>query len=245
MWTNPNPTSAFTAQDITLSSADYDFLLLVSNLYSTDATSISVIGAKGHGLYSEVEWFTQSAVHMRQRALTRISDTQFTFGEGLIDGTTDNASLIPVAIYGIKSSVTVDVSGIVANVSTDASKCVYDNTDSGLQATNVQDAIDELDGNMQWKAGNVSTGLNNFVALPANYKEILIYAKASTYNNAVFHLPYEVVSAMTDNTVFQISGHAQTLLALLINSGVFGISNSVESDGTDSGSSVVARLYYR
>lgn len=96
-----------------------------------------------------------------------------------------------------------------------------------------------------WKAGNVSTGVNNFVALPSDYKEILIYAKASTYNNAVFHLPYEVVSAMTENTVFQIGGYGQTLLALLINSGVFGISNSVESDGTDSGSSVVARLYYR
>ena len=96
-----------------------------------------------------------------------------------------------------------------------------------------------------WKAGNVSVGLNNFVALPTNYKEILIYAKASTYNNAVFHLPYEVVSAMTDNTVFQIGGHASTLLALLINPGVFGISNAIEADGTDSGSSVVARLYYR
>lgn len=98
---------------------------------------------------------------------------------------------------------------------------------------------------ISWKAGNVSTGLNNFVALPSSYKEILIYVKASTYNNVVFHLPYEVISAMTDNTVFQIRGHASTLIALLINSGVFGITNSIEADGTDSGSSVVARLYYR
>ena len=102
LWENPNPTSAFANQTITLNSADYDFLFLSCILYGQDNTSVSTIGEKGHGLYIEAEWYTQGSVHIRQRAFTYVSTTQFAVSDGLIDGVADNLSLIPVAIYGIK-----------------------------------------------------------------------------------------------------------------------------------------------
>lgn len=150
LWTNPSPTTEFAAQNITLASSDYDFLLVETKYKANDTQIVnSVIIPKGYRALMDFGDIVAGVSKNMYRALVSTSDTSYSFTDAYIESTVNNSYLIPIAIYGIKSSVTVDVSGIVADVSTDASKCVYDNTNSELQATDVQDAIDELDGKVE------------------------------------------------------------------------------------------------
>jgi hypothetical protein len=118
------------------------------------------------------------------RMLTKSSDTSYAISDGYIatggsGQSTDNNIAIPTAIYGFKKNVEFDLTAVVADVSTDASKCVYDNTDSGLEATNVQDAIDESNSGLQWQ---VTYNADGIYACKNKYevKIILGNATAST-----------------------------------------------------------------
>ena len=71
----------------------------------------------------------------------------------------------------------------------------YDNTESGLEATNLQGAVDELSDNSEWKLVGSAKGLTA-ITLPTNAKEIYI---ESTYSTATFtfNLPYKSLTSTT------------------------------------------------
>ena len=125
LWTNPSPTSAFAAQNINLLNDEYDLLIFVG-YYSTSYTAwlISSTCNKGHGT---ILHFSYNGTDFL-RTVTRVSDSSFNIADGQKGyGQTveiDNTVCVPVAIYGIKTSVTVDVSGVISDVSTSADKCM-------------------------------------------------------------------------------------------------------------------------
>lgn len=92
LWENPNPTSAFPAQGITLANDNYDLLLI------TTASGISTIAEKGRTLQLV---YTNSNL-TGERRVTYVSDTSLNVGNATYNGATSNTYLIPVAVYGIK-----------------------------------------------------------------------------------------------------------------------------------------------
>ena len=138
LWENPSPTVAFAAQDITLSSSDYDFLLIVSNVTGGAHIAISSIAQKGQHIYLGYPTYNNGVISIFRTA-TRVSDTVYSFGPTQVNGQSDNDNLIPVAIYGFKKTITVDVSGIVSDVSTDADKCMMSDG-----VTSVENKLDDI-----------------------------------------------------------------------------------------------------
>lgn len=101
LWENPSPTVDFAAQDITLSSSDYD-LLLVQARYSTSYEGLcpSAIGMQGYIVFPEYS----SGVKSRYRRYTANANdkTELGFTDAKDNGVTANNLLIPTAVYGIK-----------------------------------------------------------------------------------------------------------------------------------------------
>lgn len=97
LWENPNPSVDFEPQSITLSSADYDFLLTIYASNTSGTYTMSNISNKGSGI---VLYYVST--HTYLRATTRTSDTEYAFGNSVIGTTTNNSTIIPLAIYGIK-----------------------------------------------------------------------------------------------------------------------------------------------
>lgn len=151
LWENPNPTSAFAAQTITLASDDYDFLMFEYKISTTDQRCMATIVKKGESVrMNTVAPSSDYPVVLLSRDVNYVSSVSYsvstasaTIGNAY---QTNDIFLLPIVIYGFKKNIEFDLTALVANVSTDASKCVYDNTNSELEATNVQDAIDELAG---------------------------------------------------------------------------------------------------
>lgn len=143
LWENPAPTSAFTAQTITLLSDDYDFLLCVYRRYSTVDPESVAISEKGIDFEIEANYATNNGVrvHIRSASIQN-SGLTISWGDALVaTGTTasstNNNGCIPVAIYGFKKEV--DIQSVIASVSTEANKCIMSDG-----VTNVEDAISEI-----------------------------------------------------------------------------------------------------
>ena len=155
LWTNPNPSEAFAAQTITLNSDDYDFLLVETKYaYNSSYRVGTLILTKGSsGLIGFGDVFGGISKNV-YRTLTRSSNTSYSFTDAHVESTVNNNYLIPLAIYGIKSSVNVDMSALVANVSTDARKCMLSDGE-----TSVEDALDVTIG-----SATVPTGMFSSVA---------------------------------------------------------------------------------
>lgn len=112
LWENPNPSASFGAQQITLTSSDYDFLLWI---YGTGSASVqtSVICAKGENvaLSSALTNSTYGTTNI-QRTATRTSDTTYSIGDGYLGRpqnahTTDNTVCKPLIVYGFKKSLDI------------------------------------------------------------------------------------------------------------------------------------------
>lgn len=101
LWENPNPTSAFASQTITLASDNYDFLLWVTSEGST-------ICKKGQTMrISEAATSDSNYTINRMRTATYASDTTYNVQDCRqqnANGTRSsvNTLFIPIAIYGIK-----------------------------------------------------------------------------------------------------------------------------------------------
>lgn len=130
LWENPNPTASFGPQTIALSSDDYDFTLTVARRVTSYQQDVSTITAKGDSIVLNVGVAGGSGATTAWRRLDYVSDTSLSAidcktATGTSAATTDNTQLIPIAIYGFKKSI--DITAIVSNVSTDASKCMLSN----------------------------------------------------------------------------------------------------------------------
>ena len=96
LWENPSPTSDFTAQNIILSSSDYDMLLVLSRVSKTSQRNApATIGNKGFSI------FCQGSNVVDTRAYDA-SGTTVAFENAQRNGSNNNAILIPYQIYGIK-----------------------------------------------------------------------------------------------------------------------------------------------
>lgn len=144
LWENPNTTQAFAAQTVTLSSMDWDFLLVVAGTASiilkkgvTTTNTISTSFA-----YSSRMIIDTRMVHLDTNnnvvfeSEYRIQQTSS--GSGVT--TTQNDSyVIPIAIYGIKASFQFKVNAIATDLSTSADHCFLSDNE-----TSVEDAIDGI-----------------------------------------------------------------------------------------------------
>ena len=98
----------------------------------------------------------------------------------------------------------------------DAKYAAYDNTGTGLSATNAQDAITELNGKLQWKsAGN--TALNRSVTVPSDINEIKIVMISPASNRAITKIiassDIAFIYAMSVNTGAEFIGNDITINA--------------------------------
>lgn len=175
LWENPSPTSVFAAQNITLASGDYDFLLVVSNLYTSMGERFSVISPKGSNIYINYA-VSGSGSRSANRTLTYVNDTTLTAEDaytaiGTTQSSVDNARCIPIAIYGIKSTVSLKISAIASNVSTSASKCM------------MPDGVTPITDAIKWKAHALNQTVTNDgtskVTLPTEFNELLVLIRSS------------------------------------------------------------------
>ena len=121
LWENPAPTASFSAQNITLSSADYDFLLLISKRTISTNDTYSDIFCK---TYSGCVCHTapSSSGDMFYRLYTYVDDTHYSISDCTYQlmktaaQQTWNNGVVPVAIYGIKQKVSISLSAIISSV---------------------------------------------------------------------------------------------------------------------------------
>ena len=112
LWTNSSPTSSFSAQDINLSSSDYDLLEVIwwNKANEKKAFSTKILKGSGARLY-DVYVSNASKFGIRSRGLTYSSDIKYTATECLkyvmSDNavTTENDACVPLYIIGYKTGL--------------------------------------------------------------------------------------------------------------------------------------------
>lgn len=107
LWTNADPSQAFTAGDITLSSSDYNMLLVLYN-YATSGGAMSLVAPKGSSIkLLSGTGGSSSGAMTATRDITYSTETLLVASDGVMAvgntaGATNNNYSIPTAIYGIK-----------------------------------------------------------------------------------------------------------------------------------------------
>lgn len=136
LWVNPSPTASFAAQTITLSSDDYD-LLMITWIYGTGSPyEVSpTIGEKGQSLYLVNGGLS--------RVVSYVSDTSLSVAQGYNVNTVDNTRCVPIAIYGIKKNISLKISAIASDVNTSADHCMLSDG-----VTSVEDKFTNIDNKL-------------------------------------------------------------------------------------------------
>ena len=148
LWENQNPTASFAAQEITglTTLGDYDLFLIVTNINY-------VIGK--NTIYAENVYPSTSAsegsVSQYRQFVVNSANNKIVIGDGYRGSTgnaksTDNTNLIPLAIYGIKTTVSFDIAAVAGDISTSADKCMLSDgvtsVEDRITATNIVQYID-------------------------------------------------------------------------------------------------------
>lgn len=102
LWINSSSNTAFSTQDITLSSSDYNMLIWIFDTYVSSGLSESEISLKGFGVRAST--INGIATKSMSRNITMNSDTSFTVASAYNNGEVDDNALIPRAVYGLKIS---------------------------------------------------------------------------------------------------------------------------------------------
>ena len=111
LWTNPNPTSSFTAQTISLDLSEYELFIISSKAYadssSLDEINFSIAIKNTDSL--AIAFRTSSPELFR---VVTANDNGITFSTGKYTGDTNTSDsyAIPQKIYGIKMSYIVPTS---------------------------------------------------------------------------------------------------------------------------------------
>lgn len=208
LWENPSPTASFSAQNIQLSSSDYDLLLVIANMEATNPYAITTIFEKGKNGIIGISTGTSG---FRFRQFTYSDATTIAVGSGNKNGT-DDTVCIPIAIYGIKTTASVKVSAIAENVSTSADKCMLSDG-----VTSVEDRLDvkTIDGTYTTD----SYGRFNISALKNKNVSIL---RAYTPDNSYIVIPYNYYNSSTQSilTYFKIELSETASYAVIANTNV-------------------------
>lgn len=184
LWENPDPSQLFAAQDITLSSSDYDFLLTIyitTNTITATSNGVghSVIVKKGSSISLDcVLPYGGRPVEVYYRPMLRNSNTSYSVGTCRIGNITNSGSVsftdnntyacIPVAIYGIKQTINLKFSAIASDISTAADHCMLSD---GI--TSVEDALKATKYKEQ--SFNITTDSYG-IAYFADYPKVIIGA---------------------------------------------------------------------
>lgn len=104
LWTNPNPNSNFSSQNITLNSSDYDVLEVYSKQTTTNSRLSNTKIIKG---YDGIMVTTFDTGVSGRRTATRISDTSYTIGnlQSTSEYVGNNSFIIPLYIIGYKTGL--------------------------------------------------------------------------------------------------------------------------------------------
>lgn len=125
-----------------------------------------------------------------------------------------------------------------------ASQVIYDNTTSGLEADNVQDAIDEINDNSTWTLLDTKTG-NTAISLPSKYNELHICVEFGGVN---WKVPMHLTNQETGSffTGFWAAANNGGFFCVLIANDKSTIKmTSADANGSSVLSSSVIKVYYR
>lgn len=102
LWTNPNPTSSFASQTITLSSGDYDFYE-VFFIYSTQTTQYAngIKTIKGKGLIGSIIGYGNP--NLLRRKIDYTDATHLLVASAYMGSNTDDNYMIPIYVIGYKT----------------------------------------------------------------------------------------------------------------------------------------------
>lgn len=105
LWTNPNPSSSFIGQTITITGEDYDVYEIYYKMTASSDYLESIRFIKGHGSFVEIADIV-NRVGACSRIITSSSDTEIIFEDcKKTTGTNDNAALIPLYIVGYNTGL--------------------------------------------------------------------------------------------------------------------------------------------
>ena len=147
-WTNPNPTSEFTTQPITLDTSDYtDYKIRFAPNRNSTANNLTSESEKGKGTVLNYSTATASGVRTFSRGVSFTDATHLTFANctystGSTADITDNSSCIPIAVYVYKKKPTAKINAIATSVSTSASQCMLSDNH-----TSVESVVEDLTAN--------------------------------------------------------------------------------------------------
>ena len=93
----------------------------------------------------------------------------------------------------------------------DAKYAAYDNTGTGLSATNAQDAITELNGKLEWKRLGTRVGTNG-IDIPKNANEICInvYLSDSEYPQYYKNIPIDLIGDTASTVLIDSTYYSST-----------------------------------
>lgn len=106
LWTNPEPTSTFDGQEITLSDDGYKTLTIYYYIYLNQLYVKSVTVPKGYNAILDCIFFYNNNLYWGNRNMFRSNDTTFTFGNahsvelGTTSTNTPTNWLIPIMVVG-------------------------------------------------------------------------------------------------------------------------------------------------
>lgn len=184
LWSNPNPTSQFAAQTVSLDLSDYDEVEVVSKPYSSDTSYFASrvkVGNKGM-IYSQTGYGSPVRIYGTQRNFTPTS-TGVAFGDGLdFSASTNNAYCVPYQIYGISydrvAPPQIEIEETFNNVEAVAS-LPYTPSHSGiLTLYMLQNGTSAV-----WRSVRITDQTTN------THTDFGTYFADTTYGGVSFHLP--------------------------------------------------------
>lgn len=170
LWENPDTSQSFTPQNITLSSGDYD-MLMVEYRYSTSYNYKASSTFVGRGYLGLAASSSGGAVGIYRQVstvdATHISVSNANISIGAQAETVLNNYCIPATVYGIKTTQTIRINAIASDVSTSADKCMLsDGVTSVNKALTNPDKVEcqvgslytnkiTIDNNSSYRIGNL------------------------------------------------------------------------------------------
>lgn len=123
LWENPSPAASFAGQDVNISIAGYDFVMILalwSNAYTQAQAFFGRVGAESILLYFSLAGTANGSYLMHRSAnisvLSKITFADAKEAIGTAAASINNDRCVPIAIYGIKTTASVKVSAIAENV---------------------------------------------------------------------------------------------------------------------------------
>lgn len=140
LWENTDPTQTFAAQDVALSSSDYDLLQIEYIQNTNNGTHKSIIISKGCDAHLD-----SSAGYCLYRTMTYTDATHYAVANGKVtttygsQDTNNNNVCIPYVIYGIKLYAYDNISCVMMSSTWEAGETTVEFTDPIIDGDSIFD----------------------------------------------------------------------------------------------------------